>query len=113
MVDRIGEIIADHLLCFELICPHINRTLTDKINLRIGLLDQDLTALDHTLDQFGDIKTFEYNFIISKLKLIQSQKILDHEIHLGSFIHNHITIKLPAFRIITDAFFQSFCISLD
>ena len=79
----------------------------------IGLLDQDLTALDHTLDQFGDIKTFEYNFIISKLKLIQRQKILDHEIHLGSFIHNHITIKLPAFRIITDAFFQSFCISLD
>ena len=51
--------------------------------------------------------------LLESEKKAKRQKILDHEIHLGSFIHNHITIKLPAFRIITDAFFQSFCISLD
>ena len=113
MMDGVGKIIPYHLLCLELIRPHKDRTVGNKINLRLRLTDKDIAACDHALHQSHNVKSFKFYFIITELQLIQSQQILHHLIHLSSFIHDHITVEFPAFRIVIHSFFQAFRIPLD
>ena len=113
MMDRIRKIITHNLLCLKLIRPDIEAVICNKIYRRLCLLYKDLAACDHASDQPYDIKTVKLNLIISKFQLIQGEKIFNHDIHLSRFVHNDVTVKFPALRVVIDPLFQPFCISLD
>ena len=70
MMDRVGQIITEHLLRLKFVRPHINGIIRHKINRRLRLLYQNLAACQHALDQFYHIKPCDFQFFRAKFQLI-------------------------------------------
>ena len=70
MMDRVSQIVAEHLLRLKFIRPHTYRFIRNKINRSFRLLNQNLTARQHALDQFYHIKPRNFQFFRAKFQLI-------------------------------------------
>ena len=73
MMERIGQVIAEYLLCLIFIRPYIDRLSRDKVHGCLRLLDQDLAARKHSPDQPDHIETLHLQLFRTKFQLIQSQ----------------------------------------
>ena len=113
MIQCIACIICHDFFNFKFICPYIDRLFCIKADLCLFLLDHDIHRLQNSPYQSDNIKAFYGHFISSGFQLIQSKKVTNQLIHLRCLIHDNIAVKLPAFRIFGNIFFQSFCISLN
>ena len=112
MIQCITGIVRYNFFNLEFICPHINRFISIETYFCFFLLNHNIHRLQDTSDHTDNIKTFYCHLIPSGFQLIQSEKITDKLVHLTGFIHNDITVKLPALRIFGNIFFQTFCIAL-
>ena len=100
MMNCVTDIICQYFLYLEFIRPHIELRLVVKKYFCILFLKQYIGLIQHFVNQRNDIKPFHLHIIIPKFNLIECQQFLYHLIHFGRFIYNHITVKIPAFRII-------------
>ena len=103
MIDRIGKIIHKDLFRLKLISPDIHGRIIFHTDLYSILFCQDIRRLQIVADQGRDVKTLHGNHIVSEFQLIQSQQFLHHGIHPAGLIHDYLTVKTPALRIVVYA----------
>ncbi len=114
MIERIGEKVGHHLFDLKFIGTHIHRLLLLlKQDLRLFLLDQDLRILQHTLGQVHDIETFHEQPVMAGFQLVERQELFHHDVHLGGFIHDDLTVEIPALHVVHDVIFEPFRVTLD
>ena len=113
IMNGIGQIIGKYLRHLECIRPYVDRCILRLGETYILLFQQDLVRCYDPPDLFHHIKTDDLQRLISEFQFIQIQEFHNKGIHLCRFIRDHITVKLPALRIIIDGILQSLGISLD
>ena len=113
MIQGICKVIHKYFFYFKFITPDKDLFFLNEGNLCLTLLDQNRCRLEIIPYQFYNIKSLHRYHIVSKFKLIKSQKLLHHHIHLFRFIHDNITIKITAFRIFINILLQPLSISKD
>ena len=113
MIEGIAQVIGQDLLHPQFIPPYLQRRNPFIGHLRFLLIRKDLDGGQLSADQLRDVKAFHPGLFSAEFQLVQRQELFHHGIHLGGFIHDHITVELPALLIIIDALLQALRISLD
>ena len=114
MVDRIADIISQHLLCLKFICPYIDCLL----HFSGSPSPRPAGSKSHSFAALRGLSLPDQilSWTIRHLRIptdLMSAEFFYHLVHLIGLIDDDVTVKFHALRIIMDPFFQSFCITLD
>ena len=112
IVNGIAQIVRDDLLDLKLISPHKCLFLI-KYQFNFILFQKKRGILDHSSNQFRNIKPVNRHCIIAEFQMVQREQFLNHLIHFSGLIHDHLAVEAATLRIIVDTLLQAFRISLN